>query len=357
MFGRKKKSTNPFEEEPSAPPPPSQYQNQEKSSAYTQRYPSSASQTHSPPPSYRSNSQSDLSNREQLFGDAPSRSRFQARNQYNSSESVPTSDRYGGGRSRYNGSSQYGAGYDDQGQQDAYGSSKWGEDEADQEVSGLKQQIRNVKQDTLASSRNAVQKIREAEEASGNTMNMLGEQSSQIASVDRNLDLAKAHSDRASAKASELKQLNRSIFIPVIKNPFNRASRERKELEAVRQDHSEHMQERNAIRQYEYESKERMERSQRASGRQSANAGFRGRSQSDRQRYQFEADEEDDEVENEIDSNLDFLSDAVGRLKNNALTMGEEVEAQNKVLDKVGRKVDPLSDRLTMTTHRLNNTR
>jgi protein transport protein SEC9 len=180
MFGRKKKSTNPFEEEPSAPPPSSsQYQKQEKSSAYTQRYPSSASQTQSPPPSYRSHSQSDLSDRDQLFGDAPSRSRFQARNQYNSSESVPTSDRYGG-RSRYNGSSQYGAGYDEQGQQDAFGSSKWGEDEADQEVSGLKQQIRNVKQDTLASSRNAVQKIREAEEASGNTMNMLGEQSSKL---------------------------------------------------------------------------------------------------------------------------------------------------------------------------------
>lgn len=175
--------------------------------------------------------------------------------------------------------------------------------------------------------------------------------------MDRNLDLAKAHSDRASAKASELKQLNRSIFIPVIKNPFNKASRERKELESVRQDHAAHMQERNAIRQYEYESKERIDRAQRAAGRQSANSGFRGRSQSDRQRYQFEADEEDDAVEDEIDSNIDFLSDSIARLKNNALTMGEEVESQNKQLDKVTRKVDPLSDRLAMTTHRLNNTR
>jgi hypothetical protein len=180
MFGRKKKSTNPFEEEPSAPPPPSsQWKQQEKesSSQYSQRYPSSSSP---PPPSYRSQSQSDLSDREQLFGNAPSsRSRFQGRNQYNSSESVPTSSSFAG-RDRYNNSSQYGAGYDEQGQQDAYGSSRWGEDEADQEVSGLKQQIRNVKQDTLASSRNAVQKIREAEESAGNTMNMLGEQSCKL---------------------------------------------------------------------------------------------------------------------------------------------------------------------------------
>jgi hypothetical protein len=175
MFGRKKKSTNPFDEEPSAPPAPSQWQKKDSPSAYTQRYPSSAS----PPPSYRPNSQSDLSEREQLFGDAPSRSRFQARNQYNSNGSGPSSDRYGS-RDRYNGSSQYGVGYDEQGQQDAYSSSKWGEDEADQEITGLKQQIRNVKQDTLASSRNAVQKIREAEEASGNTMNMLGEQSCKL---------------------------------------------------------------------------------------------------------------------------------------------------------------------------------
>jgi hypothetical protein len=176
MFGRKKKSTNPFDEEPSAPPASSQWKQQESSNQYPQRYPSSASQT--PPPSYRSQSQSDISEREQLFGNAPSRSRFQGRNQYNSSESGPASESYGG-RDRYNNStSQYGRpGYDEQGQQDAYSSSKWGEDEADQEVGGLKQQIRNVKQDTLASSRNAVQKIREAEEAAGNTMNMLGEQS------------------------------------------------------------------------------------------------------------------------------------------------------------------------------------
>lgn len=180
----------------------------------------------------------------------------------------------------------------------------------------------------------------------------------QIANVDRNLDLSKAYSDRAAAQANELKQLNRSIFIPVVKNPFTRSKREQRELERLRQDQAEHMAEREEIRQFEYESNARLEQAQRRSERVSANAGFRrGRTESDRRKYQFEADEEDDAVEDEIDENLDGISDFTARLKNMALTMNEELDSQNKRIDKMTKKVDPLNEKLAMTTHKLNNTR
>lgn len=54
------------------------------------------------------------------------------------------------------------------------------EEDDDQEVVQIKQKIRDVKQDSLASTRNALQKISEAEASGATTLNMLGTQSSKI---------------------------------------------------------------------------------------------------------------------------------------------------------------------------------
>ncbi|KAG2182239.1 hypothetical protein INT43_007166 [Umbelopsis isabellina] len=231
------------------------------------------------------------------------------------------------------------------------------EREEDQEIASLKQQIRAHKQNTLISSRNAVQKLKEIEESAANTMKMLGEQSSSIASVDRSLDLAKAHSDTASAQANELRQINRSMFAIHIKNPFNKSSQERNELEALQKDRAAHVEERNDIRQYEYSSKQRLDKAQRIAGRISEGTSSSRRSKVDRHIYQFEADEEDDALEDGYEQNIDFMSDSLGRLKNSALTMKEEVELQNERLDKINRKVEPLTERVATTTHKLNSIR
>ncbi|ORZ24062.1 hypothetical protein BCR42DRAFT_402177 [Absidia repens] len=251
--------------------------------------------------------------------------------------------------------------YDSQGQDDAYGrrsqAQQYGEEE-DEEVGGLKKQIRDIKQDSLQSTRNALQKINEAEQSAAQSLNQLGTQSSQIANVNRNIDLAKAHSDRASSQADELKQLNRSIFIPVVKNPFNKGARQRRDIERLQADQAEHMEERDNIRQFEQESNARIDQANRRNDRVSANAGYRrGRTQADRNRYQFEADEEDDKIEDELDENLDLLGGATARLKNMAMTMNDELDSQNKQLGKLNTKVDPISHKLTATTATLNKTK
>jgi hypothetical protein len=168
--------------------------------------------------------------------------------------------------------------------------------------------------------------------------------------------MSKAYSDKAANSAEELKQLNRSIFIPVVSNPFRRKERERKELERMQSDHAEHMTERDNIRQFEYESNARIQETARANN----NIGRgerRGRSEADRRRYQFEEDSEDDAVEDELDENLDLIGGAVGRLKNMALTMNTELDSQNKALNKTMEKVDPLNRKLIATTDKLNRTK
>lgn len=175
--------------------------------------------------------------------------------------------------------------------------------------------------------------------------------------MDRNLDLSKAYSDRASNQASELKQLNRSIFIPVVKNPFTKSSRERKAMAKINRDQEAHQKERDDIRQFEYESSARYENTQRKVNNLGKEEFRQGRTQSDRRRYQFEPDEEDDAIEDEIDSNLDLLGDATARLRTMAVSMNEELDSQNKQLNKLSKKVDPISSKLMSTTYTLDSTK
>lgn len=76
-----------------------------------------------------------------------------------------------GGRSN---ASRY---YDEDEDGEPYASSRFAQQQEEEEVQGIKQQIGFVKQESLQSTRNAVAKIREAEDAAGNTLNMLGTQS------------------------------------------------------------------------------------------------------------------------------------------------------------------------------------
>ncbi|GAA5849919.1 hypothetical protein JCM3766R1_001917, partial [Sporobolomyces carnicolor] len=122
--------------------------------------------------------------------------------------------RQGGGQDPYAhqgggaGSSFGGAGLSQQHQEQQF------ENEEDEEVEGIKQQMRFTKQESLASTRNAVRIAREAEETARATLDKLGDQSDRIANTERHLDLAKAHNDRAVDETKELEALNRSIFRP-----------------------------------------------------------------------------------------------------------------------------------------------
>ena len=174
----------------------------------------------------------------------------------------------------------------------------------------------------------------------------------QLASVDRNMGVAKAEAEEASKQTKHLKRLNRSIFIPVIKNPFNRKAREKKALEMEQEAHKNEMAERDQTRQFEHQSDARMTRTQHKLNKPSDVS--QNRSQSDRNRYQFEPDFEDDAVEDEIDHNLGLLGTATGNLKAMANTMSDELDSQNEQLKRVTDKVNPLNEKIFSTTQQLN---
>lgn len=182
-----------------------------------------------------------------------------------------------------------------------------------------------------------------------------------LANTERHLDLSKGHSQRAEDNAGEIKQLNRSIFIPVVS--FNK-NQKRREQEMKRE------------RRFQDEQTERersmmdIRDSQNRIGRaatceegdeEEEGIGYRrgGRSETDgfakqaRSRYQFEATASDDELEDEIDGNVDEIGDTAKRLNRLALAMGQEITQQNERLDRIAGKTDKLTMKIDNNTDKV----
>ncbi|KAL1924674.1 uncharacterized protein VTP21DRAFT_4328 [Calcarisporiella thermophila] len=239
-----------------------------------------------------------------------------------------------------------------------YGSGQQQYDQEEEEVNSIKQQISNVKQDTLYSTRNAVRKLQESEEMATGTLTRLGQQGEQLYNVERNMELARVHADHASEKAAELKKLNRSIFVPVFKNPFKSKKRKEQEIQRVQDEIRQRQETEEMLRREEYQTQRHvggaLRRVQDTPYSQMDYQGAPGgRSASDRARYQFEADEEDNRIEDEIDSNLDYMSAATSRLKDLALSMGQEVDRQNKHIERINPKVVGVNERVGITNHKI----
>ncbi|BFZ62190.1 Protein transport protein S9 plasma membrane t-SNARE [Saitoella coloradoensis] len=236
----------------------------------------------------------------------------------------------------------------------AYGGRRDEEQEEDEDVEAVKQEMRFTKQESLSSTRNAVRMAAEAEETGRNTLARLGAQSDRISNVERSLDIAANASHRAEEKARELKTLNRSMFAVHVAKPWGRAKRQEEEELRITERHEAERNEREANRKYAYDSQRRVDAA--LSGQGQGKTTWAERKQAslaERSKYQFEADEQDDEVEKEIDSNLDTLSGVASRLRGLAVATNEEITMQNAKLDRIGDKGDNLDTRMHLNTERL----
>lgn len=235
-------------------------------------------------------------------------------------------------------------------------------EENEEDVEGIKQQTRFVKQESVNSTRNAIRMAREAEETARNTINRLGSQSEKLASTERHLDVAKGHSQRAEDRTDELKQLNRSIFRPVI--TFNkdakRAAQESKVLRRYEDERDEREKAMMDIRDTQnrlgkasaYGSREE-EIGTGPDGRRTRTAAQQALQKEQKKRYQFEATASDDELEDELDGNLDEISDVANRLKALGSAMGQELDKQNNRIERIEEKTVNLDNKVFRNTERL----
>ncbi|KAJ6592463.1 synaptosome-associated proteinsynaptosomal-associated protein 25 [Mycena capillaripes] len=237
--------------------------------------------------------------------------------------------------------------------------------ETEEDVEGIKKQTKYVKQESVNSTRNALRLAREAEETARNTLTRLGSQSERLANTERHLDLAKGHTARADDRTDELKQLNRSIFRPVI--TFNKDAKRAAQQAKVEARYEEERSSREKAMVDFRDTQDRIGQAQ-AYGRDDQNrdelmGGGRSRVRSEaqnaarkeqRKRYQFESTGSDDEMEDELDDNLDEIGDAARRLKALGMAMGQELDKQNIAIEGMEKKAVKLDGRLVRTTDRLN---
>lgn len=123
-----------------------------------------------------------------------------------------------------------------------------------------------------------------------------------------------------------------------VSNPFTASKRREQRDQNIMDTHHKERQQREDTRAAAWDSAARQQQVQRDMGR-GGPGGNKAATLAERSKYQFEADSEDDEMEGEIDSNLDALHGAAGRLKGLAGAMGQEVDTQNKHIARITDKV------------------
>lgn len=233
---------------------------------------------------------------------------------------------------------QYG-GEDDTKSYGAYGDRQLtAEEEEEEDINATKQEIKFMKQQDVSSTRNALRIAAQAEETGRNTLARLGAQGESIHNTERNLDIAANQNAIAEDKVRELKTLNRSMFAVHVNNPFTSGAKREQREQKIMDRHKMERDQREETREKAFQSAQRM--NQNFQGLDSHQpAPKTGASLAERAKYQFEADSEDDQLEDEIDDNLEQLTGAAKRLNVLARATGSEVEAQNEHLQRIAGKV------------------
>ena len=142
-----------------------------------------------------------------------------------------------------------------------------------------------------------------------------------LADTERHLDVSKGYSQRAADKTEELKQLNRSIFIPTWTR--NKDAKRAAEEQKVKDRYDEERANRELAMRDVRGTQDRLGRAATYGMRDDDGEGIGGRRmktaseqairKEQRKRYQFEATASDDELEDELDDNLNEISDMTKR--------------------------------------------
>ena len=215
------------------------------------------------------------------------------------------------------------------------------EEEEEEDIQAAKQEMRFMKQADVSSTRNSLAIAAQAEETGRNTLARIGVQGDRIHNTEKNLDLTSNHNQMAEDKAKELKRLNGSMFAVHVSNPFTTSSRREERDRLIMDRHRAEREQREQTRAAGFQTDQRIQKNFR--DLEANNHGRPNKNQqsilAERAKYQFEADSEDEDMENEIDANIDALSGAAGRLNMLAQATGKELDEQNRHLERINQKV------------------
>lgn len=219
------------------------------------------------------------------------------------------------------------------------------EEQEEADYQAIVTEKRQVQQESVASVSRSVQMARQANEVGRATLARLGAQGERLHNTEKNLDLAANQNKIAQDRAAELKTLNGSMFAVHVGNPFTSKQRQAKADEEIMSRHRSEREQRETTRRDGYAATQRMEQNMRQMG----GPGM-GRQQGRKKDYgKFNLDDEEgaDELEDQIDDGLTELEGQVKMMNMVGRAIGQEVDVQNKQIDRIMNKVieprNPLS--------------
>ncbi|KAF2199392.1 hypothetical protein GQ43DRAFT_482496 [Delitschia confertaspora ATCC 74209] len=283
-------------------------------------------------PAYGTNGsyQSNDTGRNELFGNAPQRAQQGYQNGGFSQSGVS------GGSGAYDNST--------------YGSAqKTAEEEEEEQVLASKQEIKFIKQQDVSSIRNARMLLAQAQESAGNTLGNLQGQRDRLTNVELNLDRSSTQNKVAEENTKKLDKLNRSMF-SIVGNPSSKKL-DLADEQSLRQRQEERA-EAQRLRTEGYRAKNKGEEFHRSLAGNSLQKPPKT-TLAERGKFQFEADSDDDAMEEEIEGGVDELYTGVKILKGYAHEMNREIEFSNKQIDSIHRKTDKVDDQIANNRRKL----
>ncbi|KAJ3175774.1 Protein transport protein S9 plasma membrane t-SNARE [Geranomyces variabilis] len=204
----------------------------------------------------------------------------------------------------------------------------------------LDRKTKKVQNESLMSTRRAVEKLHAADAVATENMTKLNYQGEQLYKAEGRLESAQSHVKVSDAKADHLKSLNRFFMIP----SFGSGKAKRREALAKQEQ-----------REREARDEERRLDEQNRSERANRLQDIQDRDYSNRGAGMYTTPDglERNDTEVEIDRNLDQLSSGLAKLKMMGQMMNTELDAQTGQVNRIMDRSDSTHDRLNVTTNKV----
>ncbi|KAI2780752.1 hypothetical protein F4815DRAFT_468992 [Daldinia loculata] len=270
-----------------------------------------------------------------------------ARERYDQRQTQPNDQDGGNAGSGVNSGSKYG-GYGEQRELTE-------EEQEEAEIDDIKRQIKQEKLATVQTSANAARVAEEAVDVAMQTIARLGVQGERLNYTESLIDRGTIAGRDAEQQTKKLKSLNRSMFAVHVGNPFTTSKRQREIEQRALEEHRADRDLRETTRKDGYLGNQRLEAAFKQVNASATTSVYAKPSAAEKSKYAFEdeGDEENEDAERQIDTNFNRIARGVSQLHSAAYIERDIIEAQNEVIERVGKKSDNLSDTTAVQTRRL----
>lgn len=209
----------------------------------------------------------------------------------------------------------------------------------EQEYQDIRSQGLQMKRDDVSSLQRTLQIAANTLELADGTTARLNEQEDMLRNTEKNLDTARIHTKIADEKTRELKTLNRSMFAFHAKNPFTSSKREEEAIQAYLQSYQEDTEIGGKTRAERYKSEQERMRQGKVLNAPTRPFGVTQQPSQRERKFMFDdEDEEEGQLEDELGELINMAGGAVTQLHQKAVGMGQSLERQNPLIDRLADK-------------------